>query len=76
MSLAVADFLVGIVVCGTINSFHILYFTARPFQQQGEEITFTASYFDQTYIDTLGIISILSLAASIFMLLVISADRY
>ena len=76
MSLAVADFLIGIVVCGVISSFYILYFTARPFQEQGEQTNFTARYFDQAYIGGVGIISILSLAASIFMLLVISADRY
>ena len=75
ISLAVADFLTGIVVCSAINSTYTLFFIAHPFQEQGEPITL-ASYFDQAYIDGFGIISVLSLSASILMLLVISADRY
>ena len=74
MSLAVADFLAGIVVCGAVNSTHSLYFTARPFLQRGEQIDAT-SYLDQAYIDGFGIISVLSLSASILMLVVISLDR-
>ena len=74
MSLAVADFLTGIVVCGAVNSTYTLYFTARPFHQRGEQIGLT-SYLDQAYIDGFGIISVLSLSASILMLVVISLDR-
>ena len=74
MSLAVADFLTGIVLCGAINTTYTLYFTDRPFHQQGERIGLT-SYLDQAYIDGFGIISVSSLSTSIFMLVVISLDR-
>ena len=75
MSLAVADFLAGTVVCGAINATYNLYFTARPFHQQQEQISSWESYLDQAYIDGFGITSVLSISASIFMLIVISLDR-
>ena len=74
MCLAVADFLTGIVLCGAINTTYTLYFTARPFLQRGEQISAT-SYLDQAYMDGFGVISVLSLSASISMLVVISLDR-
>ena len=75
ISLAVADFLTGVVVCGAIHSTYTLFFIAQPFREQGEQTTL-ASNFDQAYIDGFGIMSVLSLSASIFMLLMISTDRY
>ena len=63
------------MVCGAIHSTYTLFFIAQPFREQGEQTTL-ASNFDQAYIDGFGIMSVLSLSASIFMLLVISTDRY
>jgi len=74
MSLAVVDFLTGIVVCGAVNSTYTLYFTPHVFNEKGEEIT-TLHYHTQTYIDGFGVITILSLSASILLLVVISMDR-
>lgn len=75
MSLAVADLLSGVIICGAMNTTYTLFFTQHKFNEEGEKAK-SLDYHDQNYIDGFGAVSILSLSASVFTLVVISLDRY
>ena len=74
MSLAVADLLTALVVCGAINSTHTMTFLPHPFNERGEKVT-ELHYHDQAYINGFGVTTVLGLSASVFMLVVVSMDR-
>ena len=68
MSLALADFLTAITICGIINSTYEADLLPRKFIR-------TRPQFSEVYAGGFGIIASLSLSASILMLVVISLDR-
>ena len=75
MSLAVADLLSGVALCGAINSSYKVYMNPREFI----EISHKASPFHtntQAYLNTIGVFTVLSLGSSVFTLAIISLDRY
>ena len=75
VSLAIADLLTIITVCGSINTTHTIYFGSRKFTENGEKITIL-DYITQAYIDGFGFATVTTLAVSIFTLAAISLDRY
>jgi len=75
VSLAIADLLTIIVVCGSINTTHTLYFGRRKFTENGEKTTIHDYGITQSYIDGFGFATVSALSASIFILGAISLDR-
>ena len=74
MCLAVADLISGAVICGAMNTAYTFYFKQRKFTQNGEKAK-SSDYHSQQYIDTFGMVTIVSVSASVFTLVIISLDR-
>lgn len=76
VSLAVADLMVGLIVLpGSVYQNYRLSFMPLPFRTDGEKPQIE-DYFKQSYLNTMGFFTLMSLTASLNFLLTFSIDRY
>jgi len=76
ISLAVADMIVGLIVLpGSVYHGIVQNFQSLPFRAEGQ-IPKATDYFDQSYLDFMGVFTVWSFAVSVYTMGAASIDRY